>query len=206
MSTDLYRVRVTSLDLGKRTVGFRVFLVYYDWSGVPTDASFFMRILWDEADTRFGKGGPLGNEVSVDQFLDEAFIDANTHRFVERVTQTALRNDPPPAMPPTFVYDSHKAEDGLTQGDYTVVVTDPKWMKHLKVGQTWSTTSYATRAVMPKGRETIVAKATPNAKNKAKAAPKKVKAAPKKANAPTKKTRATPAKAKKPEVKRKRKR
>jgi hypothetical protein len=45
VSTDLYRIRVTSLDRKACTVGLRVFLVYYDWSGIPTDPSFFMRIL-----------------------------------------------------------------------------------------------------------------------------------------------------------------
>lgn len=151
MSTDLYRVRVLALDPAERRVIFRVFLVYYDWSGVPTDPSFFLRILWDKADTRFGGGGPLGAEVSVKQFLDESWIDANTQRFVKRVTRLSLRNDPPAAgkKPPTFVYESFEDEDILTQGDFEVEVTDERWLAHLSVGLTWQTTSYATRAMMP---------------------------------------------------------
>ena len=158
MSTDLYRVRVLDLDPTQRKVTFRVFLVYYDWSGVPTDPSFFFRILWDEADARFGGGGPLGEEVDVRHYLDEAWVNENTQRFVERVTRLSLRNDPLPAgkPPPTFVYDGYSNEDGLTQGDYEVIVTDPRWITHLKVGQTWQTTSYETRAVMPKGRATVL--------------------------------------------------
>ena len=156
MSTDLYRVRVLDLDPTQRKVTFRVFLVYYDWSGVPTDPSFFFRILWDEADARFGGGGPLGEEVDVRHYLDEAWVNQNTQRFVERVTRLSLRNDPLPAgkTPPTFVYDGYTDEDSLTQGDYEVIVTDARWISHLKVGQTWQTTSYETRAVMPKGRAT----------------------------------------------------
>ncbi|HEY0136121.1 MAG TPA: hypothetical protein VGB85_18670 [Nannocystis sp.] len=156
MSTDLYRVRVLDLDPTQRKVTFRVFLVYYDWSGVPTDPSFFFRILWDEADARFGGGGPLGEEVDVRHYLDEAWVNENTQRFVERVTRLSLRNDPLPAgkTPPTFVYDGYTDEDSLTQGDYEVIVTDARWIAHLKVGQTWQTTSYETRAVMPKGRAT----------------------------------------------------
>ena len=158
MSTDLYRVRVLDLDPTQRKVTFRVFLVYYDWSGVPTDPSFFFRILWDEADARFGGGGPLGEEVDVRHYLDEAWVNENTQRFVERVTRLSLRNDPLPAgkPPPTFVYDGYSNEDGLTQGDYEVIVTDARWIAHLKVGQTWQTTSYETRAVMPKGRATVL--------------------------------------------------
>ena len=158
MSTDLYRIRVLALDPELRKVTFRVFLVYYDWSGVPTDASFFLRILWDKADTRFGGGGPLGEEVDVDRYLDESWVDANTKRFVERVTRLSLRNDPIPAgkQPPTFVYDGYTDEDLLTQGDYEVIVTDPRWLAHLEVGQMWQTTSYETKAKMPRGRETVL--------------------------------------------------
>ena len=91
-------------------------------------------------------------------YLDEAWVNENTQRFVERVTRLSLRNDPLPAgkPPPTFVYDGYSNEDGLTQGDYEVIVTDARWIAHLKVGQTWQTTSYETRAVMPKGRATVL--------------------------------------------------
>src|SRR5262249_28267191 len=155
MSTDLYRVRVLDLDPAQRKVTFRVFLVYYDWEGVPTDPSFFFRILWDEADARFGGGGPLGHEVSVDQYLNEKWVDENTARFVERVTRLSIKNYPLKGKkPPTFIYDGFKDEDILTQGDYEVIVTDPRWLKHLKKGQTWQTTSYETRAKMPRGRQT----------------------------------------------------
>lgn len=183
MSTDLYRIRVLALDPEHRKVKLRVFLVYYDWSGVPTDPSFFFRILWDEADTRFGGGGPLGDEVSVEKYLDEEWVNDNTHHFVERVTRLSRRNDPMPEdkKPPTFIYSGFKEEDILTQGDYEVIVTDPRWMAHLKVGQTWQTTSYETRAKMPKGRDTVLLD-EPEKKKAAKKAPAK-KTAAKKATA-----------------------
>jgi hypothetical protein len=110
MSTDLYRIRVLKLKPKQRTVTFRVFLVYYDWSGVPTDPSFFFRILWDQADTQVGKGG-LGSEVTVDQFLDESFVNENTQRFVERVTRLSFREHTfPEGEAPTFVYGKFTEE------------------------------------------------------------------------------------------------
>jgi hypothetical protein len=172
MSTDLYRIRVLDLSREQRRVTFRVFLVYYDWSGVPTDPSFFFRILWDEADARFGGGGPLGHEVTVDQFLDEKFVDQNTQRFVEKVKQLSYKDHTfPDGKAPTFVYESFKDEAKLTQGDFEVTVTDPRWIAHLKKGQTWQTTSYETKAVMPKGRQTK--KVAPAKKAAKKAAPAK---------------------------------
>ncbi len=191
MSTDLYRIRVLALDPAQRKVNFRVFLVYYDWSGVPTDPSFFTRILWDEGDTRFGGGGPIGDEISVENVCSEEWIDANTHRFIERVTKLSRRNDPlPPGQsPPTFIYEGFKDEDALTQGDYEVIVTDARWISHLKVDQTWQTTSYETKAKMPKGRETVLLDegASAPAKRTAKKAAKKAPAKKAAKKAPTKK-------------------
>lgn len=164
MSTDLYRVRVLALDPARRQVDLRVFLVYYDWSGVPTDPSFFFRVLWDESDTHGGGGGPLGDAVSVKEICDEEFVDANTQVYVERVIKLSRKNDPlpPGESPPTFVYSRFTDEEVLTQGDYEVIVTDPRWIAHLSVGQTWQTTAYETRARMPPGRETLLLDEVPS--------------------------------------------
>jgi hypothetical protein len=97
--------------------------------------------------------------MSDDQFLDEAWIDDNAARFVERVTRLSLRDYPLQKEMPTFVDPGH--DDGLTQGDYEVIVTDPRWLQHLKQGQTWDTCSYETQAKMPPGREMVLIDATP---------------------------------------------
>jgi hypothetical protein len=166
MSTDLYGVRVLELAPGERRARLRVFVVYYDADTddagrttavhpqpVPDDASFFLRVLWDEGDTRFGGGGPIGDAVTVDQICDESWVDAHTARFVERVRQLAVHNDPPPPESwgrlRSFYYERDGRwadEDLLTRADYDVWVTDPGWLAHLTVGQAWGTTSYDTLA------------------------------------------------------------
>ena len=159
--TDLYRIRVLALERPARRVTLRVFSVCYDAAyvrpGIPTDASLFMRILCSDAG--FGRGEPLRQEVSDDQFFDEAWIDANTQRFIQRVTRTRLQNDPPAKdkQPPTYVHERFKDEDILTQGDFEVVVTDAKWIEHLAIHMTWQTSACATRATMPRGRATVLA-------------------------------------------------
>src|SRR5262249_30007737 len=75
--------------------------------------------------------------------------------------------------PPTFVYEGFKDEGILTQGDYEVIVTDARWLLHLKKGQTWQTTSYETRAKMPRERATVLLDKKPAAKKPAKKAAKK---------------------------------
>ena len=156
MSTDLYGVRVLQLDPEARRVRLRVFVVYYDTHGgyhqpLPEDASFFFRVLWDEADARFGGGGSLGCAVSVEQICDDGFVDANAFRIIERIEQIEARNHPVTDYSnlSDFYYErggSWQDEEELVQADYDVWVTDARWLDHLWLGQSWGTTSYETQA------------------------------------------------------------
>lgn len=160
MSTDLFGVRVLDLDHERRRVRFRVFAVYYEpsWGTddlLPNDPSFFFRVLWEGADDIRGHvNGPLADLVGVDQFLDEAWVDRHTHLFVAGVERVATRNHPLDddawdrlAM---FYYERDggwQDEDLLAQGDYDVEVTDLRWLAPLRLGQSWGTTSYESKAV-----------------------------------------------------------
>jgi hypothetical protein len=149
VSTDLYRIRVLDIDPRQRKVRFRVFMVYYPWD-FPADPSFFLRILRDEADSEStGRGSPLAAEITLDQSLDEKWIDANTARFIEGVERVSFREHRFDGEPPNFIYKSFADEDRLTQGDFDVTVSDPRWLKHLFPGQTWQTTCYESRAAPP---------------------------------------------------------
>ncbi|MGI5201150.1 WD40 repeat domain-containing protein [Spirillospora sp. CA-108201] len=157
ISTDLYGIRVMELEPEKRLVRLRVFVTYYDADEydqalLDGDASFFLRVLWDEADTRFGEGGPLGEHVGLEEILDEDWVDGNTWRFIEGFEAVGSRNVPftktDIADLPTRFYDLDwfSDEDLLVQTDYDVRVTDPRWLAHLSPGQKWTTTSYPTQA------------------------------------------------------------
>ncbi|GAA3618782.1 hypothetical protein GCM10022419_125370 [Nonomuraea rosea] len=155
--TDLYGIRVIALEPEQRRARLRVFVTYYDADEydqalLDGDASFFLRVLWDEADTRFEDGGPLGEHVSLDEILDEDWVDGNTWRFIERYEAVTSKNVPftktDIANLPTRHYDLHwfTDEELLVQTDYDVWVTDPRWLAHLSVGQNWTTTSYPTQS------------------------------------------------------------
>ena len=147
--SDRYRIRVLAIDKPARRVSLRVFVVCYDSivvrQGIPTDASLFLRILCTGAMSV--RTESLREIISDDQFFDEAWIDANTHRFIERVTRTRAQNDRPAKdkQPPMFVAETFMDEDILTQADFEVVVTDARWIEHLTVGMTWQTSASATR-------------------------------------------------------------
>lgn len=145
MSTDLYGLRV--LKKKEKEVTLQVFLLYYDWDTIPKSKDFFLSCFWDEADTRFGGGGPLGDAISVEEICSDEFRLENADKYIEEVKELSRLNYPiqPGADLATFYYERDgkwQDEDKLAQVTFLVKVTDPKWIEHLEVGMSWPTTSY----------------------------------------------------------------
>ncbi|MEO7080568.1 MAG: hypothetical protein ABIY71_03535 [Flavobacteriales bacterium] len=145
MSTDLYGIRVLAKE--RSTVTLKVFLVYYDWDHIPDSKDFFLMVLWDEADTRFGGGGPLGDAITVPQICDEKFRLAHADTYVERIEKIGSANYPITNKEElaTFYYEREgrwENEDKLAQVDFKITVTDPKWIAHVEPGMSWGTTAY----------------------------------------------------------------
>jgi len=164
MSTDLYGVRVLDINENEKKIKLRVFVVYYDTSykyhqPIPVDKSFFLRILWDKADNRFGETSSLGKEVNVDNILDETWVDHNTYKFIDKLEVLDTKNYPIEDYSKYFdfyyardlgdksVSLSWQDEENLVQCDYDLFVTDEKYLDHLSVGLSWGTTSYETNAI-----------------------------------------------------------
>lgn len=148
MSTDLYGVRVLDVDRDQSRVRLRVFVVYYDVAyeshqPIPSDASFFVRVLCDKE--------ALGDDISWDDRFDEAWIDANAWRFVDRFVELERRNHPVTdwSSYSDFYYERGGGwvdQDQLVQADYDLFVTKPEYLDALSVGDSWGTTSYETNA------------------------------------------------------------
>lgn len=156
MSTDLFGVRVLDLNPVEKKITFRIFVVYYDIGEgddpshfpLPTDATFFFRILRESADNHGEPPHwPLAGEVSMDEWMNEGFVNINAMRFVERNEIIERRNDPVADYSKLvdFYYERDGCwdqEEDLVQADYHVWVTSEKWMEHLTVGQSWGTGAY----------------------------------------------------------------
>lgn len=92
-----------------------------------------LQILWDRANPRVYGRSPLGDEVTVDDILEPAWLVANAERFIESVELVTTTNYP--------------LEDGITAGDFplenrptavvTIRVTDAKWVAHFAIGDDW---------------------------------------------------------------------
>lgn len=153
MSTYIFGARVMGLDHENRDVLFRVFVTNYDtpsrgYISLPEkdDPEFFLCLLWESARWE----GALGEAVTDEEILDFDWLIAHTPEFVEHTERTAARNDPPgddvwPRLHDFYSDDEEGRwpdEDLLAQADFTVRVTDTRWMEHLSLGQSWSTTFF----------------------------------------------------------------
>lgn len=174
MSSGLYWVRVAGLEAAGRRVRFRVFLVRCceAWGQdrlLPDDAGFFLRLLWEAADGMRARRGPLSDALAAEGEIHTAWVDANAHRFVERVEQVAVRNLPGDndrfRTLVAFYEDRGDAlaafhrgregrrngvsehEDRLVQADYDVWVTDARWLEPLREGKEWGTAAFPGHAV-----------------------------------------------------------
>lgn len=165
--TDLYGVRVLAVDPPRRRIRLRVTVIYYDIGShapLTDDASFFLRVFGETAD-----GAALGDVITQDQRLDEAWVDANSRWFVESVERIATRNYPFTEeveeqldenrvgfpwedgyrfdeMPHESAAALVRSEETSVGADYDVVVTDHRWIEHLTAGDWWRTASYPTHA------------------------------------------------------------
>lgn len=160
MSTNLYGIRVLQKVPQYNKVRLRVCVVSYDTDykthqPLPKDHSFFLRVLWDKGDIRFGEGGPIGETINVDQFLDEKWVDKHTYQYISSVKQISTKNYPINASRYHEYLDVHCGTNGirekeelLVQADYEVYVTDEKYIMHLFEGMSWGTTAYETKALI----------------------------------------------------------
>jgi WD40 repeat protein len=154
LSTDLYGVRVLALEPERRKVTFEVFVVYYDthartYPPLPSEPGFFLNVLWEQGRWEH----PLGEAITVDQILNEEWVNIHSRWFVEKVERTSTANYPPRDEDFERFHDFYyersagwKDEELLVQAEYDVQVTDPRWLEQLSVGDAWGTATYSMAA------------------------------------------------------------
>ncbi|WP_203858596.1 WD40 repeat domain-containing protein [Plantactinospora mayteni] len=160
MSTDLYGVRVLSVDPEELRIRFKVFVVYYDTAyrsheSAPDDVGFFFHLLWQQAieQPEDSRAASLARLVDMDHALDFEWVDANARRFVSRVERVAAANHPPTEEQWERLHDFYYEDDGgwkdedlLVQFEYDVWVTDQRWLEPLRAGDAWGTTGFPVNA------------------------------------------------------------
>jgi hypothetical protein len=159
MSTDLYRVRVLSVEAEQ--MACQVEAVYPD-VGLPPSRTLAFQFLLDIHDRlgrggvstgtlSFGLDGPLTPDearnlagrsslaallgLPTDDWLDEGWILAHASRVVRSV-EVAVHPDDPEG-------ERGKAPDlTVPRATYAITATDPRWLDHVRPGMSWQTTAY----------------------------------------------------------------
>lgn len=154
----LFGVRVLDLDRSQLRVRFRVCVLAHESSGssqtLPSDPSFFCRLLWEGAEERYG---PLTDVVTPSEIRDQRWVNEHTHHFVASVERVAERRheagdtagDRFAGAPGEWGPQGRRDEEELPRGDFDTWVTDVRWMESLRVGQRWKSSSVPGRAAEP---------------------------------------------------------
>jgi hypothetical protein len=167
----LWSANVIAKD--NRRVTVEVHAIHPDSGEFSNTKKFAFRLIYDES-YGYGPGsvrearGPLGEAVQLEQIFDDAFMDANVDRFIERVTVGSLRNAPLDVEALRARFDREVAARGIRREDrgawstawealwdafwsdpaqqpsatYAIDVTDPRWIAHLDVGTHWESAAY----------------------------------------------------------------
>lgn len=158
---------------GDRRVIVDVRAIHPDSGEFSDGKKFAFRLIYDPA-YRYGPGlareacGPLGEAVQVEQIFDDAFLDGNVDRFLERVTVRDVRNAPLDVEALREDIDRELSARGvrrdagaawseawqerwdafwrdparLPAATYEIDVTDPRWIAHLELGSQWESAAY----------------------------------------------------------------
>jgi hypothetical protein len=169
--SSLWSARVLTKDNRRIVVELRA--IHPDSGEFLATKRFALRLLYDEA-YRYGPGsvreptGPLGEAIALEQTFDDAFLDSNADRFIERVALGNVRNAPLDVEALRDRFDSEVAGGGVRRDDraawsaawdarwdafwtdpanlpaatYTIDVTDPRWIAHLDVASQWDSAAY----------------------------------------------------------------
>eukprot|EP00039_Didymoeca_costata_P021811 m.345486 g.345486 ORF g.345486 m.345486 type:complete len:193 (+) comp26541_c0_seq1:201-779(+) len=167
MSTDIYRVRIVSVNKGKKTVLIRVYLIYYDggYTELPIDMSFFVMILRDgrflipnstaaskEKVYDTDQETPFFKATTTDNLLDHKWMTKNVPRFIKSASSRDYHKVSGKRRRDGAPVDTRK-DSTLQRALYEIVVTDTKWIEHLKPGHVWDTTSFDVVKNFPIERE-----------------------------------------------------
>jgi hypothetical protein len=137
--SQLYNVTVT--DLSTTIVGLELKIVHPDAGLHVNDdytTAFALRLLYEpafeldlEGEDPFATkaAGALGNAFTYEDQLSESWCKEHASEYIESAVMTVPENLP--EMPPVG-----------TKAMFKIIVTNPKWLEHLSVGQKWDSAAY----------------------------------------------------------------
>lgn len=143
MATQLFRVKV--LENAGNTAIFRLQIISGEQPDFYASKSFALMLLYDPIVSERVTDAPLAEHVTFDDTLDAAWVNAHGDDYIRSTRLFDVKNHPRTvdlsalsAKQQREFWKSNRAP----QASLEVVVTDPRWLAHLKAGDQWETAAY----------------------------------------------------------------
>lgn len=117
-------------------------MIHPDVGDFPRYPSTGLMILWEAGAPKDPIRVALGNDLQkfMDRFLGGIGMGKRSDdwkAFVKSVAISAHKN-----FPPSRAFESGDESAPAPEATYRIEATDPKWVKHIKVGKTWTSSAY----------------------------------------------------------------
>lgn len=109
------------------------------------ESNFAIQLLWDAMPVDERDNSALGKEVSMDQILDGEWVLNNEAKFISAVDILETNNYP---LSSEYLNLTGKASeefwnnlDNAPTAKYNIMVTEAKWIEHIKKGSKWTSSA-----------------------------------------------------------------
>ena len=143
MATRLFRVKVTGKTVD--TLTFRLRIITGEQPGFYDGKSFALMLLYDPIVNERTRGAPLAEKVTFDDTLDVGWVRAHVDEYVRSSRLFDTKNLPLTVDLAALSGNQRRAFFNSTrapQASLEIVVTDPRWIAHVKLGDEWETAAY----------------------------------------------------------------
>jgi hypothetical protein len=143
--SETYELKVRSKK--DDTIELDVTIVHPDIDELPETKNFALQLLVDAGDRK----GPLNQEISIDQRLDEQWMKQNGHRFIKAVKILRKKNHPRGGLAELEDDDGGDgpAPEPNPTAVYRIKVVNPKHLAKIEPGLEWDTAAYDMGADAP---------------------------------------------------------
>lgn len=143
MATHLFHVKVTAVTGDRLSLELRI--ISAEQPAFPSGPSFALMLLYDPIINEVVRDAPLAAKVTFDDTLCVEWLDMHVDEYIRATSLDQVRNQPIAAdlerMSPKQARDFFKSAKAPS-ARFSVTVTRPEWIAHLRKGMEWNTAAY----------------------------------------------------------------
>jgi hypothetical protein len=143
MATHLFHVKVIKVSDTRLVLQLRI--ITGEQPSFYCGKAFALMLLYDPIVNDVVRDAPLSREVSFDNTMDSDWLDEHVDEYIQSTSLDEVRNHPFTAdldgMSPKQRRDFFNSRR-VPSARFTVTVTRPEWLAHLRKGMEWDTAAY----------------------------------------------------------------